>query len=116
MNTRSDICYVDECGVDGHIPREYGRASKGKRVYLPKPGRKSKRINIVAGLIKDKVICPKRWVVTYIERWLKVPFQMNDGKIVQREAGTPQGGVISPVLANLFLHYVLDTFMAKEFP
>lgn len=56
------------------------------------------------------------WVVLYIERWLKAPFQMKDGTIVERISGTPQGGVISPVLSNLFLHYVFDDFMVKEFP
>jgi len=56
------------------------------------------------------------WVVLYIERWLKVPFQMNDGTIKERVSGTPQGGVISPVLANLFLHYVFDDYMMTEFP
>ena len=58
----------------------------------------------------------ENWVVLYVERWLKAPFQMKDNSIVSREAGTPQGGVISPLLANLFLHYVFDDFMAKEFP
>lgn len=56
------------------------------------------------------------WVILYIKRWLTAPFQMEDGKVIQREAGTPQGGVISPVLANLFLHYVFDDFMVREFP
>jgi group II intron reverse transcriptase/maturase len=56
------------------------------------------------------------WVILYIERWLKVPFQMNDGTVAERTTGTPQGGVISPVLANLFLHYAFDDFMVKEFP
>lgn len=56
------------------------------------------------------------WVVLYIERWLKAPFQMQDGTIVERTSGTPQGGVISPVLANLFLHYAFDDYMVKEFP
>jgi RNA-directed DNA polymerase len=46
-----------------------------------------------------------RWVLLYIERWLKAPVQMEDGSIVPRTAGTPQGGVISPLLANLFMHY-----------
>ena len=58
----------------------------------------------------------EQWIVLYIERWLKTPFKMQDGTIVERPAGTPQGGVISPVLANLFMHYVIDDFMSKEFP
>ena len=58
--------------------------------------------------------CP--WVLLYIERWLKAPVQMEDGSIVARTAGTPQGGVISPLLANLFLHYAFDMWMAREFP
>lgn len=55
------------------------------------------------------------WIILYIERWLKTPFVMNNGAIKERTTGTPQGGVISPVLANLFLHYVFDDFMSKEF-
>jgi RNA-directed DNA polymerase len=58
--------------------------------------------------------CP--WVLLYIERWLKAPVQMEDGSVVPRTAGTPQGGVISPLLANLFLHYAFDTWMARNFP
>lgn len=58
----------------------------------------------------------EQWIILYIERWLKTPFKMQDGTIAERKAGTPQGGVISPVLANLFMHYVFDDFMSKEFP
>lgn len=58
----------------------------------------------------------EQWIILYIERWLKTPFKMQDGTVVERATGTPQGGVISPVLANLFLHYVFDDFMSKEFP
>jgi len=57
-----------------------------------------------------------RWVRLYIERWLKAPFQQADGGLVERENGTPQGGVVSPVLANLFLHYVFDKWMTRNFP
>ena len=58
----------------------------------------------------------EKWVILYIERWLKVPFKMSDGRIVERNTGTPQGGVISPVLANLFLHYTFDKWMELHFP
>ena len=57
-----------------------------------------------------------RWVVLYIERWLKAPVQEEDGKLIPREKGTPQGGVISPLLANLFLHYGLDRWLQAKFP
>ena len=50
----------------------------------------------------------ERWLLLYVERWLRAPFQKDDGTLVERTKGTPQGGVASPVLANLFLHYVFD--------
>jgi RNA-directed DNA polymerase len=56
------------------------------------------------------------WVILYIQRWLKAPFQMPDGSVIERTKGTPQGGVISPVLANLFLHYAFDAWMTREQP
>ena len=55
-------------------------------------------------------------MLLYIERWLKAPMQMEDGSIVPRMAGTPQGGVISPLLANLFLHYAFDRWVVRTFP
>lgn len=51
----------------------------------------------------------------YIERWLKAPMQMPDGDLIERTKGTPQGGVISPILSNLFLHYVFDSWMCREY-
>jgi group II intron reverse transcriptase/maturase len=57
-----------------------------------------------------------KWVLLYIERWLKAPVQLPDGTLLDRGKGTPQGGVISPLLANLFLHYALDKWMARHFP
>lgn len=56
------------------------------------------------------------WVILYIERWLKSPIQMPDGTLFERTKGTPQGGVISPVLSNLFLHYVFDAWMCRHHP
>ena len=58
----------------------------------------------------------QKWVVMYVERWLKAPMLMSDGTLVPRVKGTPQGSPISPVLANLFLHYALDAWMVREFP
>ena len=58
--------------------------------------------------------CRVSWVLLYIERWLKAPMEMGDGRHVARDRGTPQGGVVSPVLANLFLHYTLDAWMRRE--
>ena len=57
-----------------------------------------------------------KWVVLYIERWLKVPVQMIDGTLCNREKGTPQGGVVSPLLANLFLHYAFDMWLQRTCP
>jgi len=59
---------------------------------------------------------PEQWIVLYIERWLKAPVQEEDGRLVPREKGTPQGGVASPLLANLFLHYTLDRWLAAHYP
>ena len=57
-----------------------------------------------------------RWVRLYIERWLKAPFQQADGVQIARKRGTPQGGCVSAVLANLFLHYAFDQWMVRTFP
>src|SRR5262249_43979421 len=56
------------------------------------------------------------WVRLYIARWLRAPVQKADGTLEQRTKGTPQGGVASPLLANLFLHYAFDLWMQREFP
>src|SRR5207342_3012309 len=58
----------------------------------------------------------ERWVLLCISRWLVAPMVMPDGTVVARGKGTPQGSPISPILANLFMHYAFDTWMDREFP
>lgn len=60
--------------------------------------------------------CTTNWVILYIERWLEAPLMDEQGTVIPRTKGTPQGGVISPLLANLFLHYVLDAWMRRNLP
>ena len=57
-----------------------------------------------------------RWALLYVERWLAAPLEAPDGALEQRTKGTPQGSAVSPILANLFMHYAFDTWMAREFP
>ena len=64
--------------------------------------------------VKKHVKIP--WLILYIERWLKAPFQKPNGRVEERSKGTPQGGVISPVLANLFMHYAFDKWMERTHP
>jgi group II intron reverse transcriptase/maturase len=56
------------------------------------------------------------WVVLYVKRWLAAPLQLPDGTLQQRNRGTPQGSPASPVLANLFMHYAFDAWLAREYP
>lgn len=56
------------------------------------------------------------WIRLYVKRWLTAPMQMPDGTQMPRDKGTPQGGVISPILANLFLHYVFDKWLTRHYP
>ena len=58
----------------------------------------------------------EKWVLLYISRWLKASVQMLNGSLVERDKGTPQGGVISPLLANLFLHYTFDMWIQRNYP
>lgn len=64
--------------------------------------------------LEKHVTCP--WAMLYIKRWLTAPMQSEDGFLMERDRGTPQGGVISPLLANLFLHYAFDIWMRKHHP
>jgi len=58
----------------------------------------------------------QKWVVLYVKRWLKAPIRMPDGTVAERDRGTPQGSAVSPVLANLFMHYAFDSWLEREFP
>ena len=67
---------------------------------------------ILMKLLKRHTDCPME--LLYIERWLKAPMQQADGRLVPRDKGVPQGGVISALLANLYMHYVFDHWMGKN--
>jgi RNA-directed DNA polymerase len=56
------------------------------------------------------------WVILYVKRWLAAPVRMPDGTLAKRDRGTPQGSAVSPVLANLFMHYAFDLWLTREFP
>jgi len=56
------------------------------------------------------------WVVLYVKRWLAAPLQLPDGTLAERDRGTPQGSAVSPVLANLFMHYASGAWLAREYP
>ncbi|MVA27804.1 group II intron reverse transcriptase/maturase [Agrobacterium vitis] len=64
--------------------------------------------------VRKHITCA--WALLYIERWLTAPMRKEDGATVERNCGTPQGGVVSPILANLFLHYAFDVWMGRQFP
>ncbi len=58
----------------------------------------------------------EKWIHLHVERWLKASLQQEDGQLIKRERGTPQGGVVSPLLANIFMHHAFDDWMEKYFP
>ena len=60
--------------------------------------------------------CPDPWILLYVERWLRAPMQSTEGQLQARDKGTPQGGVVSPILANLFLHYAFDLWVTRRLP
>ena len=72
--------------------------------------------DLVVKAVQANTTHEQRWIVLYVRRWLAAPIQMPDGRVAERDRGTPQGSAISPVLANLFMHYAFDTWLEREFP
>lgn len=70
--------------------------------------------DLIMRAVRHHTACP--WLLLYIERWLNAPAQMPDGSLSTPGKGTPQGGVISPLLMNLFLHYAFDEWMTRTCP
>ena len=70
--------------------------------------------DLVLKAVRHHVQAP--WILLYIERWLKAPVQQQDGGQAERTKGSPQGAVISPLLANLFMHYAFDAWMQRTYP
>jgi len=72
--------------------------------------------DLMVKAVEANITTEQRWVLLYVKRWLQAGLQLPDGTVRQRDRGTPQGSSISPVLANLFLHYAFDSWLAREFP
>ncbi|MDQ3972968.1 MAG: reverse transcriptase/maturase family protein, partial [Actinomycetota bacterium] len=88
-----------------------------RAVEIPKPhggGIRVLGVPTLADRIAQTVDC--RWVLLYVKRWLAAPLQLPDGTLHERDKGTPQGSAVSPVLANLFMHYAFDSWMVRNFP
>ena len=66
--------------------------------------------------VQANITTDQRWVLLYVKRWLQAPLALPDGTVQDRNRGTPQGSSISPVLANLFMHYAFDMWLTREFP
>jgi RNA-directed DNA polymerase len=63
-----------------------------------------------------EAVCTTPWVLLYVKRWLAAPLQRPDGTLVERDRGTPQGSAVSPILANLFMHFAFDSWMVRNHP
>ena len=72
--------------------------------------------DLVVKAVQANVTHEQRWITLYVRRWLAAPIVMPGGRTEARDKGTPQGSAVSPVLANLFMHYAFDKWLEREFP
>jgi RNA-directed DNA polymerase len=72
--------------------------------------------DLMVKAVEANITTDQRWVLLYVKRWLTAPMQQSDGALAARDRGTPQGSAVSPVLANLFMHYAFDSWLEREFP
>jgi RNA-directed DNA polymerase len=72
--------------------------------------------DLMVKAVEANITTSQKWVLLYVKRWLSAPLQLPDGTLAGRDRGTPQGSAVSPVLANLFMHYAFDLYLAREFP
>jgi len=72
--------------------------------------------DLMVRAVQANVTHEQRWIVLYVRRWLASPIVMPDGRTAERDRGTPQGSAVSPVIANLFMHYAFDKWLEREFP
>jgi RNA-directed DNA polymerase len=72
--------------------------------------------DLMVKAVEANLTTDQKWVLLYVKRWLAAPLQQPDGTLTPRHRGTPQGSAVSPVLANLFMHYAFDLWLSREFP
>jgi RNA-directed DNA polymerase len=72
--------------------------------------------DLMVKAVEANITASQKWVLLYVKRWLAAPVQLPDGTLAVRDRGTAQGSAVSPVLANLFMHYAFDLYLAREFP
>jgi len=70
--------------------------------------------DLVLEAVRQHTSC--KWILLYIGRWLKAPLQLPDGTLAERDRGSPQGSVVSPLISNIFMHHVFDLWMRRKFP
>ena len=72
--------------------------------------------DLMVKAVEANITDSQKWVLLYVKRWLAAPLRLPDGTLAARDRGTAQGSAVSPVLANLFMHYAFDLYLAREFP